>query len=107
MNNAYFERKMKLQTRNRSGMIRSYRTSRTCGELLILVLDMILSGLDRTLDILARPAILRVIRGIVAIACVIAFVLLISAVDRHVITLFRGLMFSAVLVFLEVLCLRG
>jgi hypothetical protein len=107
MNNAYFERKMKLQTRNRAGRIRSYRTSRICTEMLIMVLDMILFMLDQTLDVLARPAVLRLIRGVVAIACVVGFVLLIGAIDHQWISLFHGIVISAVLVFLEVLCLRG
>ena len=107
MNNAYFERKMKLQTRNRAGQIRTYRTSRTFGEMLIMVLDMILAMLDHTLDVLARPAVLRLIRGIIAIACVVGFVFLIGAIEQQGIGLFRGLMISAVLVFVEVLCLRG
>jgi ActR/RegA family two-component response regulator len=73
----------------------------------IMVLDMILFMLDQTLDVLARPAVLRLIRGVAAIACAVGFVLLIGAIDHQWISLFHGIVISAVLVFLEVLCLRG
>ena len=63
MNNAYFEKNTKLQNRNRAGMIRSYRTARTFAEVLAMILDMLLSVIDRGLDILARSAASRLLRG--------------------------------------------
>ena len=107
MNNAYFGKNQKLQTRNRAGMIRSYRTSRTFAETLILVLDIILSAFDRMLDVLVRPSVQRVLRGTIAISCIAAFICLIGAVEAQTVSLFAALWIAAVLVITEVLCLRG
>lgn len=107
MNNAYFGRNNKLQGRNRAGMIRSYRTSRTISDILILVMDMILSAFDRTLDLLARPAIHRVIRGTIALSCIAAFIVLIAAVDAQRISIGTTVLSAAVLVVVELLCLKG
>ena len=107
MNNAYFAKNTKLQTRNRSGMIRSYRTSRTMGESVIALLNILLTMFDRGLDILARPMIRRVLRGSIAISCVVGFICVIGAIESHSITLLPALVISIVLVILEVLCLRG
>lgn len=107
MNNAYFAKNSKLQTRNRSGMIRSYRTSRTCGETLVFLMNLLLTMFDRGLDVLARPMIRRVLRGSIAIACVVCFVCLIGAVEGQAIALIPALILAGLLVILEVLCLRG
>ena len=107
MNNAYFAKNNKLQTRNRAGMIRSYRTSRTCTEMLMLIFDMILFSLDRGFDVFCRPTVRRVLRGGVAIGCIVSFIFVIGAIDRGAITLLSTLLISAVLVVLEIICLRG
>ena len=106
MNNAYYIKNNKLQTRNRAGMIRSYRTSRTFTEMLIAILDMLLAIFDRGLDVLARPLINRVLRGSIAIVSAIGIVFLIGAIDRQVISLIPALLISAVLVIVEAICLR-
>lgn len=106
MNNAYFEKNTKLQNRNRAGMIRSYRTARTFAEVLAMILDMLLSVIDRGLDILARSAASRLLRGTLAIVCLISFICLIGAVEHQVISLFSTVLIAAVLVIVEVLCLR-
>ncbi len=107
MNNAYFSKNQKLQTRNRVGMIRSYRTTRTFSETLILIMDIILSAFDHMLDVLVRPSVHRVIRGIIAISCVAAFICLIGAVEAQLISIISAIIIAAVLVTIEVLCLRG
>ena len=107
MNNAYFAKNNKLQTRNRTGMIRSYRTSRTYAEVLMLIFDMLLASLDRGFDVLCRPTVRRVLRGGIAIGCLISFVLVIGAIDSNAIALAPAWMIAAVLVALEFLCLRG
>ena len=107
MNNVYFAKNQKLQTRNRAGMIRSYRTTRTFSESLIWVLDMILSALDRMLDVLVRPAVHHTIRGIVAIACIVAFICLIAATEAQLISVAVAVLIAIALVMIEVLCLRG
>lgn len=107
MNNAYFAKNNKLQTRNRAGMIRSYRTSRTCAEMLMLILDMILFSLDRGFDVLCRPTVRRVLRGGVAIGCIVSFIFVIAAIDNGAIALASALLIAMVLVVLEIFCLRG
>jgi hypothetical protein len=106
MNNAYYIKNNKLQTRNRAGMIRSYRTSRTLAEMLIAILDMILAAFDRGLDMLARPMINRILRGSIAMSSAVGIIFLISAIDRQIISLFPALLICAILVIAEVLCLR-
>jgi hypothetical protein len=106
MNNAYYIKINKLQTRNRAGMIRSYRTSRTLAEMLIAILDMILAAFDRGLDMLARPMINRILRGSIAMSSAVGIIFLISAIDRQIISLFPALLICAILVIAEVLCLR-
>ena len=106
MNNAYYVRNNKLQTRNRAGMIRSYRTSRTFVQMLLALLDMLLSSFDRGLDVLARPMVSRVLRGSVATISAVGIIFLISAIDRQLIALFPALVITALLVIAEVLCLR-
>ena len=107
MNNAYFSKNQKLQARNRAGLIRSYRTTRTFSETLILILDIILSGFDRMLDILARPAVHRVIRGMIAISCIVAFIFLIGAVEAQLVSVIHAVLIAIALVLIETLCLRG
>lgn len=107
MNNVYFSKNNKLQTRNRSGMIRSYRTTRTYAEVLIMILDMILGAFDRGLDLVARPAVCRVLRVIGAVGCIIAFLCLIGAVESQSISIIMAMLAALVLVVIEVLCLRG
>ena len=107
MNNAYFKKTNKLNTRNRSGMIRSYRTTRTFPEMLILMLDVILCAIDHTLDILFRPAICRMVRTILAISCIGAFLCLIGALQAGVISVLTSVFGAVVLVAVEVLCLKG
>ena len=107
MNNAYFGRNQKLQTRNRTGMIRSYRTTRTFSETLILILDIILSAFDHMLDVLVRPTVHRVLRGAVAISCIVAFLCLIGAVEAQLVSVLTAVGIATVLVAIEVLCLRG
>ena len=106
MNNAYFAKNRKINTASRSGMIRSYRTTRTVNEVLILILDRILGLLDHVLDVLVRPAVSRIIRGTVAIACVVAFLCLISAVEAQTVSILTAAFLSVVLVALEIVCLR-
>ena len=107
MNNAYFKRSNKLNTRNRSGMIRSYRTSRTFPEMLIMMLDLILTAIDRTLDILFRPAVCRMVRTVLAISCIVAFLCLIGALEAGVISVLTSVCLAIILVAVEVLCLKG
>ena len=90
MNNAYFEKNTKLQNRNRAGMIRSYRTARTFAEVLAMILDMLLSVIDRGLDILARSAASRLLRGTLAIVCLISFICLMPRerfIPAHILSL--------------------
>ena len=107
MNNAYFTKNQKLQTRNRAGMIRSYRTTRTFSETLILIIDIILGVFDRMLDVLVRPSVHRIIRGMIAISCVAVFICLIAAVEAQLVSVFIAILLAVVLVAIEVLCLRG
>jgi len=107
MNNAYLGKDAKLQNRNRSGMIRSYRTTPSLATMMLQLLHVLLCGIDHVLDVLARPAVCRVIRSVVAIACVAAFLCLISAVEAQNISLVFAGLICAVLVGIEVLCLRG
>lgn len=107
MNNAYFGRNQKLQTRNRAGMIRSYRTSRTFSETLVLILDIILSAFDRMLDVLVRPSVHRAIRGVIAISCIAAFICLIAATEAQLISIGMTVIFAVLLAAIEVLCLKG
>ena len=88
-------------------MIRSYRTSRTFPEMLILMLDVILSAIDRTLDILFRPAVCRVVRTVLAISCIAAFLCLIGALEAGRISVLSSVCLALVLVTVEVLCLKG
>ena len=107
MNNAYLGKDAKLQNRNRSGMIRSYRTTPTLASVMVQILHMLLCGIDHVLDVLARPAVRRVVRSVVAISCIAAFLCLISAVESQNISLVLAGLICAVLVGIEVLCLRG
>ncbi len=107
MNNVFFEKNVKLHTRNRNGMIRSYRTTRNCTQLLLLVIDMILTGFDRILDVLARPARLRLVRGVIAISCLISFIFLIAAIEQQLLSLGTAIILSLGLMILEIVCLRG
>ena len=88
-------------------MIRSYRTSRNCTDLMILIIDLVLSAIDRTLDVIAHPVVLRLLRGVTAIACIIGFVFVIGAIEHHTLALFPALVISGALVLLEIVCLRG
>lgn len=106
MNNAYYVKNNKLQTRNRSGMVRSYRTSRTLFETLIAFLEMLLTMFDRGLDVLSRPLVSRFLRGSIAMISAIGIVFLIGAIDRQLISVFPALLLCAVLVIAEALCLR-
>lgn len=107
MNNVYLGKDAKLQNRNRSGMIRSYRTTPSFVTIIAQILHMLLCGIDNVLDILARPAVRRAVRSVVAIACVAAFLCLISAVESRNISIVFAVVISAMLVGIEVLCLRG
>lgn len=107
MNNAYFRKSNKLNTRNRCGMIRTYRTTRTFPEMLILMLDLILSAIDRALDILFRPAVCRLVRTVLAISCIAAFLCLIGALEADKISVLSALCLAMALVGVEILCLKG
>lgn len=107
MNNATLGKDAKLHNTNRAGMIRSYRTTPTAAMLLRQILQMMLYGLDSLLDALARPVVRRVIRCVVAIACIAAFLCLIGAVERQSVSVFSAVMIGAGLVGVEILCLRG
>ena len=107
MNNVYLGKDTKLQNRHRSGMIRSYRTAPSVGTIMAQILHMLLCGIDNVLDVLARPAVRRAVRSVVAIACVAAFFCLISAVESQNISIVFAGVISAVLVWIEILCLRG
>lgn len=107
MNNVYFDKTEKLHSRNRTGMIRSYRTTRTLTEILMMILDTLLFAIDRTLDMLARPAVRRFVRGISAIVCIGGFLCLISVVESGVISILAACPLALILVVIEALCLRG
>ncbi|MBQ7321247.1 MAG: hypothetical protein IJW99_04050 [Clostridia bacterium] len=107
MNNVYFGKNTKLQTRNRTGMIRSYRTTRTFPEMLGIILDMILTAFDGMLDVLARPTVRRIARTVTAIACIAVFLCLISAVENQLLATLPALLIALALVGIEILCLRG
>ena len=106
MNNVYLGKDAKLQNRHRAGMIRTYRTTPMIKAFAAQALYMLLCVIDAALNFLSRPVIRRAVQSTIAIACIAAFLCLISAVEHQIISLTAAIVIAALLVVAEILCLR-
>lgn len=100
MNNVYFTSTRPIQPTARR---RAYRRSTPA---IIRLLEAILCGLDRFLTFLSRPTVRRVVKCAIVVACLIAFLCLISAVEKQALSVLTSIVLSMFLVFVEILCLR-
>lgn len=97
MNNVYSSTNRKMQERRHY----SKRTS-----LMVPLLVVLLQAIDRILNAISVPAVKRVIKGIIVVGCLVAFLCLISAMEQQALSVFPGIVLSLFLVFVEILCLH-